>query len=65
MVFHVIEEVGRHWPLALQRFELVCALLVALLAGTALYWLVERPFLMLRNRLPGSRAIALTVKAHS
>jgi peptidoglycan/LPS O-acetylase OafA/YrhL len=65
MVFYAIQAAGRHWPIGLQPFELACALLVALLAGTALYWLVERPFLKLRNRLAGSRAIALTVKAHS
>ncbi|HTC44929.1 MAG TPA: acyltransferase [Steroidobacteraceae bacterium] len=65
MVFNAIQEIGRRGPIGLQPFELACALLVALLAGTGLYWLVERPFLKLRDRLPGSRAIALTVKAHS
>jgi peptidoglycan/LPS O-acetylase OafA/YrhL len=65
MVFHAVQEAGRHWPVGLQPFELTSGLLVALLAGTGLYWLVERPFLKLRDRLPGSRAIALTVKAHS
>jgi peptidoglycan/LPS O-acetylase OafA/YrhL len=65
MVFHAVQEAGRRWPIGLQPFELACGLLIALVAGTCLYWLVERPFLKLRNRLPGSQAITLTVKAHS
>jgi peptidoglycan/LPS O-acetylase OafA/YrhL len=39
-------ELGGYWLLA-------AALLAALLAGTALYWAVERPFLKLRDRLEG------------
>jgi peptidoglycan/LPS O-acetylase OafA/YrhL len=39
-------ELGGYWLLA-------AALIAGLLAGTALYWAVERPFLKLRDRLEG------------
>jgi peptidoglycan/LPS O-acetylase OafA/YrhL len=57
MVYQAIQELGRHWPAALQPFELTLGLLAALLAGTALYWSVERPFLKLRDRLSVSRSL--------
>jgi peptidoglycan/LPS O-acetylase OafA/YrhL len=51
MVYHAIQELGRHWASDLQQFELLIALAAALLVGTGLYWAVERPFLKLRDRL--------------
>ena len=51
MVFHALQESGRHLSSSLQQDELAAALVAALAVGTALYWAVERPFLKLRDRL--------------
>jgi len=51
MVYHAIQELGRHWAVDLQQFELAIALAAALVVGSGLYWAVERPFLKLRDRL--------------
>jgi len=58
MVFHAVKTaVTAHSPNAQsaipQGLALPIALLGALLVGAALYWLVERPFLKLRDRLEG------------
>jgi peptidoglycan/LPS O-acetylase OafA/YrhL len=50
MMFHVVQMSALRWPW-LQHVALGVALLVALAAGTVLYWSVERPFLKLRERL--------------
>ena len=50
MMFHVVQMSALRWP-GLQHVALGVALLVALAAGTILYWSVERPFLKLRERL--------------
>jgi peptidoglycan/LPS O-acetylase OafA/YrhL len=50
MMFHVVQMSALRWP-ELQHAALGVALLVALGAGTILYWSVERPFLKLRERL--------------
>jgi peptidoglycan/LPS O-acetylase OafA/YrhL len=51
MVFHAVEQLGRHWSAGLQPFEPAAALLAALVVGSGLYWSVERPFLLLRERV--------------
>jgi peptidoglycan/LPS O-acetylase OafA/YrhL len=51
MVFHAVQMSALRWPAGLQHLALAGALLAALIAGTALYWSVERPFLKLRERL--------------
>lgn len=53
MAFHAVKAATDSLPRLAQRFELVLALLLALLVGAGLYWLVERPFLKLRDRLEG------------
>jgi peptidoglycan/LPS O-acetylase OafA/YrhL len=50
MMFHAVQKAALHWP-GLQHVALGVGLVVALAAGTALYWSVERPFLKLRERL--------------
>ncbi|MGC1457100.1 MAG: acyltransferase [Steroidobacteraceae bacterium] len=57
MVYHAVQELGRHWSANRQPFELAAGLLLALLVGSALYWSVERPFLKLRDRLTMSRSL--------
>jgi peptidoglycan/LPS O-acetylase OafA/YrhL len=56
MVFHAVQELGRHWSAGLQQFELAGGLLAALVVGSGLYWSVERPFLKLRDRLTVRRS---------
>ena len=53
MVFQAVESSAPWWPRPFQTVSLEVALLVALGAGALLYWLVERPFLKLRDRLQG------------
>ena len=53
-VFQGVAAVLRDAPAPIQSLGLVLAVLAAFGVGAALYWLVERPFLMLRNRLEGS-----------
>jgi peptidoglycan/LPS O-acetylase OafA/YrhL len=50
MMLHAVQRAALHWP-GLQHFALGVGLMVALAAGTTLYWSVERPFLRLRERL--------------
>jgi peptidoglycan/LPS O-acetylase OafA/YrhL len=57
MVYHAVQELGRHWSAHRQPFELAAGLLLALLVGSGLYWSVERPFLKLRDRLTKSRSL--------
>jgi peptidoglycan/LPS O-acetylase OafA/YrhL len=49
-VYHLVILWSASWPEAAKGLALPVALLAALAAGTALYWLVERPFLKLRDR---------------
>jgi peptidoglycan/LPS O-acetylase OafA/YrhL len=53
MIFHAVRAASDSLPPVAQRLELPIALLGALAVGAALYWLVERPFLKLRDRLDG------------
>jgi peptidoglycan/LPS O-acetylase OafA/YrhL len=59
MVYHAVQELGRHGSADLRRYELALALLAAVLVGSALYWSVERPFLKLRDRLTHPRGTAV------
>jgi peptidoglycan/LPS O-acetylase OafA/YrhL len=61
MVFHAVQELGRHWSAGLQQYELAVALCAALVVGSGLYWSVERPFLKLRDRLTVSRSAPLAL----
>jgi peptidoglycan/LPS O-acetylase OafA/YrhL len=51
MTFHAVQVLLPYGPSQLQPFSLVAGLLATLAGGTMLYWLVERPFLKLRDRL--------------
>jgi peptidoglycan/LPS O-acetylase OafA/YrhL len=53
IIFHAIYVAEGAWPSAMHSLALSVALGAALAAGAALYWLVERPFLKLRDRLQG------------
>ena len=53
-VFQVTAAVLYDAPAPIQNFGLGIAIIAALGVGAALYWLVERPFLKLRDRLEGS-----------
>jgi peptidoglycan/LPS O-acetylase OafA/YrhL len=52
-VFQVTAAVLYDEPAPLQNFGLGIAIIAALGVGAALYWIVERPFLKLRDRLEG------------
>jgi peptidoglycan/LPS O-acetylase OafA/YrhL len=52
-VFHAVQVASPQLPAPLQGVSLPLALLAALAVGAALYWLVERPFLKLRDRFEG------------
>jgi peptidoglycan/LPS O-acetylase OafA/YrhL len=52
-VFHAVQVAAPQLPAPLQGVAFAVALLGALGVGAALYWLVERPFLKLRDRLEG------------
>jgi peptidoglycan/LPS O-acetylase OafA/YrhL len=52
-VFHAVHSALSHAPASLQSVGLVIAVLAALVVGAALHWLVERPFLRLRDRPEG------------
>jgi peptidoglycan/LPS O-acetylase OafA/YrhL len=60
MVFHAVESSSPWWPRPFQTMSLGIALLLALGVGALLYWLVERPFLKLRDRLHGRNNFAST-----
>ncbi len=63
IAFHWVEAMRPHLPAALQWAAFSLALAAALGLGAALYWLVERPFLKLRNRLEGASRTSLAVAA--
>jgi peptidoglycan/LPS O-acetylase OafA/YrhL len=50
IVFRLVADASKAWPPAAQALALPVALAGALALGAALYWLVERPFLKLRDR---------------
>ena len=60
-VFHAVQLAAPLLPPPLQAAAFVFALLGALGVGAALYWLVERPFLKLRDRLEGPSRSSLAV----
>ena len=60
-VFHVAQIAVPRLPPPLQHVAFGLALLGALGVGAALYWLVERPFLKLRDRLDGPSRSSLAV----
>jgi peptidoglycan/LPS O-acetylase OafA/YrhL len=63
-VFPAVANVMTDAPAWLRSAELVVAWLAAFAVGAALYWLVERPFLRLRDRLEGpSRSSIATTPA--
>ena len=51
MVFQAVHAATRDWPAQAHGAALGAGLLAALAAGAILHWLVERPFLKLRDRL--------------
>jgi len=62
-VFHAVQVAAPRLPTPLQGVAFALALLGALGVGAALYWLVERPFLKLRDRLEGPSRSSLAVAA--
>jgi peptidoglycan/LPS O-acetylase OafA/YrhL len=62
MVFHAVQSFTPWWPQPFQTISLGVALLLALGVGALLYWLVERPFLKLRDRLHGRSSVASTAE---
>jgi len=52
-VFHAAQLAARQLPPPMQGGAFALALMAALGVGAGLYWLVERPFLKLRDRLQG------------
>ena len=62
VIFRAVQNAAPNLPPALHRWELVLALAGALLAGAALYWAVERPFLKLRDRLSGVSRSSLAAR---
>ena len=63
IAFHWVEAMRPHLPAPLQWAAFSLALAAALGLGAALYWLVERPFLKLRDRLEGASRTSLAVAA--
>jgi peptidoglycan/LPS O-acetylase OafA/YrhL len=63
MVFHAVQAALPGLPAPLRAFAFAPALLAALAVGAALYWLVERPFLKLRDRLEGPSRSSLAMAA--
>ena len=64
-VFKAMAAALAHAPSPLHDVGLSIAVLAALGVGATLYWLVERPFLMLRNRLDGAARVSLAASAPS
>jgi peptidoglycan/LPS O-acetylase OafA/YrhL len=62
MVFHAVESSSPWWPRPFQTISLAVALLSAVGVGALLYWLVERPFLKLRDRLHRRSSVPSTVE---
>ena len=62
-VFHAVQVAAPQLPPLLQAVAFPLALLGALGVGAALHWLVERPFLKLRDRLEGPSRSSLAVAA--
>ena len=63
IVFHLVADASKAWLPAAQILALPIALAGALAVGAALYWLVERPFLKLRDRFREPRPAAPAVIA--
>jgi peptidoglycan/LPS O-acetylase OafA/YrhL len=61
MVFHLVQLVVPRLPAMAQGVAFGIALIGALFVGAALYWLVERPFLKLRDRVEGPSRSSLAV----
>jgi peptidoglycan/LPS O-acetylase OafA/YrhL len=60
-VFHAVQVARPHLPAPLQGSAFLLAILGALGVGASLYWLVERPFLKLRDRWEGPSRSSLAV----
>jgi peptidoglycan/LPS O-acetylase OafA/YrhL len=54
IVFHQVGLWSQTWPPAERGLAFAVAFAGALAVGAALYWLVERPFLKLRDRFRGA-----------
>ena len=63
IVFHWAELVRPHLPAPLQGASFSFAIVGAFGFGAALYWLVERPFLRLRDRLEGRSRSSVALAA--
>jgi peptidoglycan/LPS O-acetylase OafA/YrhL len=66
IVFRAVQIALRDWLPEVQAYSLIVGLSAALAAGAVLYWLVERPFLKIRDRMRGaSRAARLPITRRS
>jgi peptidoglycan/LPS O-acetylase OafA/YrhL len=63
IVFHWVELMRPHLPAPLQWAAFGLAIVGAVGFGAALYWLVERPFLKLRDGLEGRSRSSLALAA--
>jgi peptidoglycan/LPS O-acetylase OafA/YrhL len=63
IAFHWVELMRPHLPAPLQWAAFSLAIVGAFGFGAALYWLVERPFLKLRDRLEGRSRSSLALAA--
>jgi peptidoglycan/LPS O-acetylase OafA/YrhL len=59
LAYRAVINLTAHAPAWVQSMSFVLAILSALALGAALYWLVERPFLKLRDRLEGPSRSAM------
>jgi peptidoglycan/LPS O-acetylase OafA/YrhL len=62
-VFHAVQLISPQLPTQIQGAAFAFAFVGALGLGAALYWLVERPFLKLRDRLDGPSRSSLAATA--
>jgi peptidoglycan/LPS O-acetylase OafA/YrhL len=62
-VFQGVAVLSRDAPDPIRAFSPIAALAAAFGVGAALYWLVERPFLLLRDRLEGPSRSSLAVRS--
>ena len=60
LAFHALAETASSFQPAAMAWRLPIALAGAVLAGAALYWGIERPFLRLRDRLGGATRTPMT-----
>ena len=64
IVFHQVGLWSQTWPQAEKGFAFAVAFAAACLFGAVLYWLVERPFLKLRDRFRDGAPLIRPLRGH-